>query len=148
MVKAFFNSSNPYNEREERQRRTRGHTYEYGKIHTIDSNGDLSLKFYNVLALHQDGSNELVNAIFVVSYSIMLNESSFGFLISQQGLRQGEPLLHFLFILGTEVLTMLIKKTEQISAIQDIKVARIYGTCYLSSDTCWFYFYFFFKVKS
>ena len=44
------------------------------------------------------------------SFSILINGSPFGLFSPKKGLRQGDPLSPFIFILGTEVLSRLLFK--------------------------------------
>jgi hypothetical protein len=58
------------------------------------------------------------------TFSILLNGSPFGFISPGRGLRQGDPLSPFLFILGSEVLSRLLFKEERIGSIHGLKIAR------------------------
>jgi hypothetical protein len=58
------------------------------------------------------------------SLSILLNGSPFGCISPSRGLRQGDPLSHFLFILGVEVFSRLMFKEEREGSIQGLKIAR------------------------
>ena len=46
----------------------------------------------------------------MASFSVLLNGSPVGYFRSSRGLRQGEPLSPYLFILGTEVFSLLVDK--------------------------------------
>ena len=50
--------------------------------------------------------------IFTVKFSILVNGSSAGFFGSSHGIRQGDSLSSLLFLLVMEVLSRLLKKTE------------------------------------
>jgi hypothetical protein len=58
------------------------------------------------------------------SFSILLNRSPFGFISLGRGLRQGDPLSPFLFILGAEVFSRLIFKEECSCSLQGLQITR------------------------
>jgi hypothetical protein len=58
------------------------------------------------------------------SFSILLNGSHFGKFTPSRGLRQGDPLSPFLFILGTEVLFRLFHQHESIGLLKGIHIAK------------------------
>lgn len=62
--------------------------------------------------------------ISTVSYSLLLNGSPFGCIIPSRGLRQGDPLSPFLFILATEDLSRLILRVKRLGLIHSIQAAR------------------------
>ncbi len=62
--------------------------------------------------------------ITTTSFSILLNGGSYGFFHLQRGLRQGDPLSPFMFIMGTEVLSRLLLRGENTGQIHGIKAAR------------------------
>lgn len=62
--------------------------------------------------------------ITTVSFSVMLNGSPFGFFKPGRGLRQGDPLSPFLFILGSEVLSRMLGRAEYRGLFHGIKVSR------------------------
>jgi hypothetical protein len=58
------------------------------------------------------------------SFSILLNGSPYGLFSPERGLRQGDPLSPFLFILGSEVLSRLLLREERIGNLKGMKIAR------------------------
>ena len=58
------------------------------------------------------------------SFSITLNGSSFGRFFPERGLRQGDPLSHFLFILGSEVLSRLLFREKALGNIKGLRISR------------------------
>ncbi|XP_023634340.1 uncharacterized protein LOC111829476 [Capsella rubella] len=59
-----------------------------------------------------------------VQYRVLLNGQPRGLIIPDRGLRQGDPLSPYLFILCTEVLIANIRRAEAAKLITGIKVAR------------------------
>ncbi|XP_010424289.1 PREDICTED: uncharacterized protein LOC104709359 [Camelina sativa] len=59
-----------------------------------------------------------------VEYKVLLNGQPNGLIIPERGLRQGDPLSPYLFILCTEVLIANIRKAEENKLITGIKVAN------------------------
>jgi hypothetical protein len=51
--------------------------------------------------------------IFTPTFSILFNGSPYGFISPGKGLRQGDPLSPFLFIMGSEVFSRLMFKEEK-----------------------------------
>jgi hypothetical protein len=58
------------------------------------------------------------------SFSIILNGSPFGRFSPERGLRQGDPLSPFLFILGYEVLSRLLFREESLGNLRGLKISR------------------------
>ena len=66
----------------------------------------------------------IMKCITTVSYQVLINREAKGHITPTRGLRQGDPLSPFLFILCTEVLISHIKQAEQNQTITCIKIAR------------------------
>lgn len=62
--------------------------------------------------------------VYTVSFSLLINGSSFGNYCPQWGLRQGNPLSPYLFLVVFEFLLKLISKVESLNEIHGIIVAR------------------------
>jgi hypothetical protein len=65
--------------------------------------------------------------ISTVRFSIMVNGSPSGFFGSSRGLRQGDPLSPLLFLLVMEVLSQLLRRTEEAGLIRGFKAGKAMG---------------------
>ena len=67
----------------------------------------------------------MVECISSVQYRVLLNGQLRGLIIPQRGLRQGDPLSLYLFIMCTEALIFVnIKKAERVKQLTGMKIAR------------------------
>lgn len=68
--------------------------------------------------------NWLMQCITTVSYSYLVNDSVYGEVKPYRGIRQGDPLSPYVFILCSEVLSGLCKSAEKKGLLQGVRVAR------------------------
>ncbi|CAA7017074.1 unnamed protein product [Microthlaspi erraticum] len=66
----------------------------------------------------------IMECVSSVSYSFLINGTPHGRVLPSRGLRQGDPLSPYLFILCTEVLSGLCTKAQDSGMLPGIKVAR------------------------
>lgn len=59
-----------------------------------------------------------------VSYSFLINGAAQGHVIPQRGIRQGDPLSPYIFIICREVLSGLCKRAQERGSLPGIKIAR------------------------
>ena len=59
-----------------------------------------------------------------VTYLIMVNGEPKGYIRSTWGLRQGDPLSSYLFLICAEGLSALLRKAEQESLIRGVSICR------------------------
>ena len=70
----------------------------------------------------------LKTCVSTVRFSVLVNRSPVSFFGSSRGLRQDDPLFHLLFLLIMEVLSHIMKKTEDGGFIQGFHVGPINST--------------------
>ena len=68
--------------------------------------------------------NTILRSISTVSYQILINGQPSRRFFPERGLRQGDPLSLYLFILCANVLSGLLKRKEKDNNIHGIRVAR------------------------
>ncbi|XP_059450878.1 uncharacterized protein LOC132181647 [Corylus avellana] len=85
---------------------------------------DFILSVMKKLGFHSSWINWIRLCISSSSFSILINGSPFGQFSPKRGLRQGDPLSPFLFILGTEVLSRLLFREETLGNIKGLKISR------------------------
>jgi hypothetical protein len=79
------------------------------------------LAILSKLGFHPTWINWICICITSPSFSILIN--SFGLFNPKRGLRQGDPLSPFLFILGSEVLSHLLFRQKSQDLLKGIKIA-------------------------
>ena len=76
------------------------------------------------LGFHHLWIGLIMQCISSVTYSLLINGSPRGKVIPSRGIRQGDPLSPYIFILCSEVLSGLCNKAQEEGRIQGIRVAR------------------------
>uniref|UniRef100_A0A1J3D6G7 Reverse transcriptase domain-containing protein n=1 Tax=Noccaea caerulescens TaxID=107243 RepID=A0A1J3D6G7_NOCCA len=66
----------------------------------------------------------LMSCVTTVSYQVLINGHPHGSIIPTRGIRQGDPLSPYLFIICSEMLARMLKKAEMEERITGLKVAR------------------------
>lgn len=66
----------------------------------------------------------VISCIHTVEFQILINGGISGKFRPQQGVRQGDPMSHFIFILCMEVLTWMFSKMENNGRLNGIKIGR------------------------
>lgn len=59
-----------------------------------------------------------------MSYSLLLNGNPSGFITPSRGLRQGDPLSSYVFLLCAKGLSEMLRKAEMRSAIHGLRICR------------------------
>jgi hypothetical protein len=85
---------------------------------------NLILVILQSLGFHANWIQWIEACISTTSFFILLNGSPYGHIAPERGLRQGDPLSPFLFILGSEVFSRLLLKEERSGNIKGMRIAR------------------------
>jgi hypothetical protein len=83
------------------------------------------LKILSFLGFHPTWIQWTGQCITTSSSSNLLDGSLFGNFWPSRGLRQGDPLSLFLFILGSKILSRLILREENLGSLHGIKMASL-----------------------
>ncbi|KAL0320306.1 UNVERIFIED_CONTAM: putative mitochondrial protein [Sesamum radiatum] len=81
-------------------------------------------KVFGRLGFNHHFVSLIMSCVSSVSFSFLLNGEQFGFLRSDRGLRQGDPLSPYLFLLCAEAFCGMIRNKERNEIIQGIAVSR------------------------
>ncbi|KAL5565874.1 hypothetical protein UlMin_029038 [Ulmus minor] len=81
-------------------------------------------KIMNKLGFSEVWTNKIMACISSVSYSFQFNGQRVGHLIPSRGLRQGDPLSPYLFLLCGEGLSSLLHSYEQAGYLQGLRCGR------------------------
>lgn len=76
------------------------------------------------LGFHPTWVNWIMQCVTTVSYAYLINGSPKGKVKPQRGIRQGDPLSPYIFILCSEVLSGLCMKAQDEGSLQGIRVAK------------------------
>lgn len=66
----------------------------------------------------------IMSCVSTVSYQVLIIGDAKGKIIPSRGLRQGDPLSPFLFVLCTELLISQLKQAEREKKLSGLKIAR------------------------
>ncbi|XP_013608089.1 PREDICTED: uncharacterized protein LOC106314815 [Brassica oleracea var. oleracea] len=75
------------------------------------------------LGFNPTWTNLIMQCIRTVSYSFLINGSAQGLVKPKRGIRQGDPLSPYIFIMCSEVLSGLCRKAQEEKCLQGIRVA-------------------------
>ena len=65
----------------------------------------------------------VLQCVTTPSFSILVNGAPYGFFKSERGLRQGDPLSPFLYVLAGEVLSRMIGRVGRNDMIKGVKLS-------------------------
>lgn len=85
--------------------------------------------------------NLMMLCVTSVRYSILVNGEAVGSITPTRGIRQGDPLSPYLFILCAEGLSILLRKAEARGDIHGIRIAQGHLVCLTFSSSMIAYFF-------
>ncbi|KAM1852865.1 hypothetical protein ACFX14_008903 [Malus domestica] len=80
------------------------------------------LEMMRALGFPHEFCKRIEECITTVSYSVLLNGSATGFIQPKRGLRQGDPMSPFLFLICAEGLSAMLRKREEHGSLHGIRV--------------------------
>lgn len=96
------------------------------KLDTTKAYDDVEWKFLTSmmenLGFVREFCARIEECILSISYSVLINGNPIGFIKPSRGLRQGDPLLPFLFLICTEGFSALLKKSEDLGLFHGFKI--------------------------
>ncbi|XP_018474082.1 uncharacterized protein LOC108845359 [Raphanus sativus] len=79
---------------------------------------------FKKLGFHDKFTHMILQCITTVTYSFLINDEVYGNVKPYRGIRQGDPLSPYIFILCGEVLSGLCREAERTGELQGVRVAR------------------------
>ncbi|XP_056842856.1 uncharacterized protein LOC130507579 [Raphanus sativus] len=76
------------------------------------------------LGFHRDVVRCIMQCITSVTYSFLINGLPRGMVVPSRGIRQGDPLSPYIFIMCSEVLSGLCNRAQEEGSLQGLRVAR------------------------
>lgn len=91
---------------------------------------------------HQVWISRIMTCVKTVTYSFLQQGQVFGEVKPQRGIRQGDPISPYLYILCAEGLSAIIRRNEEVGLLHGCKIARGAPTVshLLFADDCYFFF--------
>ncbi|GLT53433.1 hypothetical protein SLA2020_267030 [Shorea laevis] len=66
----------------------------------------------------------ILNCISSISYSVLINGESFGSILPTRGIRQGDPISPYLFIICAEALSAMLQEAERSRVVTGVPIAK------------------------
>ena len=76
------------------------------------------------MGFHEKWILLIMMCVTTVSYSVLINSEPKGKIIPMRGLRQGDPISPYLFLLCAEGLSAMLKREERVGHIKEVVVSR------------------------